>query len=226
MKRTGHPDSDRPISDPGSRASVVYECSVRPDRLLTEHFDELKSLELANKDFVVAGSAPLFIHGLRDHVTDLDIVTRESGWDHAMSRARAQSLPGPKHAPHGDALSLYFFDTRIEVLNAWFPSVVGEVDELIRTAKVVDDIRFLTLENTLMWKRHLNRPKDRQDVRRLEEVRLPRLHAGREQGTGRKDADRMTLRGGSAVDRPPTGQVRDTTPHPWSRFAPSSWLRS
>ncbi|MER6959429.1 MULTISPECIES: hypothetical protein [unclassified Streptomyces] len=225
MKRTGHPDSDRPISDRGSRASVVPERLVRWDRLRTEHF-QLETLGLANEDFVVAGSVPLFIHGLRDHVTDLDIVTRESGWDHAVSRARAQSLSGPVRAPHGNALSLYFFGTRIEVLNAWFPSVLGEVDDLIRTAKVVGDINFLTLEDTLKWKRHLNRPKDRQDVRRLEEACLPRLHAGREQGTGRKDADRMTLRGGSAVDRPPTGQVRDTTPHPWSRFAPSSWLRS
>ncbi|MGW0949663.1 hypothetical protein ACWD4O_45030 [Streptomyces sp. NPDC002623] len=226
MKRTGHPDSDRPTSDRGSRTSVVPECSVRPDRLRTEHFRQLGALGLANDDFVVAGSAPMFIHGLRDHVTDLDIVTRKAGWDHAVSRARGQSLPGPEHAPHGDALSLYFFGTRIEVLNAWFPSVMGEVDDLIRTAKVVGDIRFLTLENTLKWKRHLDRPKDRQDVHRLEEACLPRLLAGREQGTGRKDADRMTLRGGSAVDRPPAGQVRETTPHPWSRSALSSWLRS
>ncbi|MGW1785717.1 hypothetical protein ACWCQQ_42545 [Streptomyces sp. NPDC002143] len=226
MKRTGHPDSDRPISDRGSRTSVVPECSVRPDRLLTEHFDELESLKLANDDFVVAGSAPLFIRGLRDHVTDLDIVTREAGWKHAVSRARAQCLPGPEPAPHGDALSLYFCGTRIEVLNAWFPSLLGSVDHLIRTAEVVDGIRFLSLDDTLQWKRRLNRPKDRQDVRRVEEVYRPRLLAGREQGTGRKDADRMTLRGGSAVDRPPAGQVRETTPHPWSRSALSSWLRS
>ncbi|MGW2049112.1 hypothetical protein ACWCPF_28575 [Streptomyces sp. NPDC001858] len=241
MTRTGHPDSDRPIPAPGSRAPSVPECPVRQDRLGTEHFQQLETLGLATEDFVVAGSAPLFIHGLRDQVTDLDIVARGAAWNHAVSRSRSLSLPGPRHAPYGDVLSVHFFGSRIEVLNAWFPFLLGTVDDLIRAAEDYQGINFLTLHDTLRWKRHLGRPKDREDVRRIQGVYRPRLRAGREPGialknvdrknvdrkdSDRKDADRMTVRGGSSVERPPAVQVRETTPQPWSRSAPSSRLRS
>ncbi|MEV1065870.1 hypothetical protein [Streptomyces sp. NPDC050263] len=181
---------------------------MQPERLRAEHFQQLKTLHLAPEDFVVAGSAPLFIRGLREHVTDLDIVARGASWNHALSLSRSQSLHGPQHAPYGDVLSVRFFGARIEVLNGWFPPLFGTVDRLIQDAELVNGIRFLTLGDTLRWKRHLDRQKDRHDVSRAEAASYPLLRSGREQGPGR------------------SGHVRDTTPQPSLRLASISRLRS
>jgi len=42
------------------------------------------------------------------------------------------------------------------------------VDALIRDADVIDGVRFVSLRDTLLWKRYLNRDKDKEDIRMLE----------------------------------------------------------
>ncbi|WP_405819093.1 hypothetical protein OG241_28310 [Streptomyces sp. NBC_01390] len=137
-----------------------------PVRLKTEPFRHLGSLGLPSEDFVVAGSAPLFIRGLRDRVTDLDIVVRGAGW------RRAEVLGDVRRAPYEQVLAVNVAEagSRIEILDGWFPHMFGSVDQLIARAEVDDDsgLRFLSLADTVRWKRHLDRQKDREDLRRIE----------------------------------------------------------
>ncbi|MFE3636107.1 hypothetical protein [Streptomyces sp. NPDC059168] len=131
------------------------------ERLESEPFQRLRTLKLPREDFVVAGSAPLFIRGLRNEISDLDVVTHDVGWE------RAQSLAEAHNAPYGGVESVPLFHGRIEILNGWFPHLFGTVPALITRTEVIGGFRFLTLSDTALWKRYLDREKDRADLLRL-----------------------------------------------------------
>ncbi|MER6784411.1 hypothetical protein ABT330_07230 [Streptomyces sp. NPDC000658] len=158
MNRTGRPDLDHLPRDPWSEAPPV--CPVMRDRLWNEHFLRLRGLGLPHDDFVVAGSAPLFVRGLRERVSDLDVVARGAAW----RQARTLSTPVPAPYGRGTVLSVGLPDQRIEILDAWFPKLFGTVDLLIENAEVIEGIRFLSLSDTLRWKDELRRPKDIRDL--------------------------------------------------------------
>ncbi|MCQ9131422.1 hypothetical protein [Streptomyces hilarionis] len=158
MNSTGRPELDHRPRDRRSEAPPV--CPVMRDRLRNDHFQRLRALGLPRDDFVVAGSAPLFVRGLRDHVSDLDVVARGAGW----RRARTLATPVPAPYGRGTVLSVGLADQRIEILNAWFPKLFGPVDRIIESAEVIEGIRFLSLSDTLRWKDVLRRPKDVHDL--------------------------------------------------------------
>ncbi|TMQ84370.1 hypothetical protein ETD83_40895 [Actinomadura soli] len=121
----------------------------------------VSELDLPVDDFLIAGSAPLLVHGLRDQIQDLDLVARGSAWEKIV---RTHS---PIKAPFDDALKVdwRFEDTSIEVLNCWFPARFGwTVDYLISSADVIEGVNFMSLQLTLIWKNYLSRDKDTADV--------------------------------------------------------------
>lgn len=161
MGRAGHWGGKCFVPHRDGPSSMNRRCPVLFERLESEPFQRLSTLKLSREDFVVAGSAPLFIRGLRDEISDLDIVTHGAGWE------RARSLAEAHFAPYGEVKSVPFFEGRIEVLNGWFPHLFGTVPALIASAEVINGLRFLTLSDTVLWKRDLNREKDRSDLLRL-----------------------------------------------------------
>lgn len=161
MGGAGHWNLVRLASHHGETNVVNRQSPVLPERLESEPFQRLRTLELPREDFVVAGSAPLFIRGLRDEISDLDIVTHDAGWERARSLSEAHS------APYGEVESVPLFEGRVEVLNGWFPHLFGTFADLITRTEVIGGFRFLTLSDTAVWKRDLDREKDRADLRRL-----------------------------------------------------------
>ena len=121
---------------------------------------ELNKLKLPERDFAVFGSGPLFVHGLRTSISDLDIVARAKAWEKAAGGAL------PIEAEMGGKI-INLAGGLISIYDSWQPGD-WNLDELIDTADVVAKIRFVTLPNVLIWKKRMNRPKDQQDIAILE----------------------------------------------------------
>ncbi|GAA0560465.1 hypothetical protein GCM10010172_49470 [Paractinoplanes ferrugineus] len=114
-------------------------------------------MQLPVKDFVIAGSGPLFVRGWISDPHDLDIVARGSAWQ--MSKA----LGAVQKAPYSTTQHVQLFDGNLEVLDGWFPEI-WPVDELINTADIIDGIRFMALNVVLETKLMMGRERDLEHV--------------------------------------------------------------
>lgn len=132
-----------------------------PERLCTKQFRLLRELGLPSDDLLIAGSAPLYVRGLRDQMSDLDVVARGEALRRALLLGEAQP------APFDGALSIRLMGGQLEITNAWFVSIFGGVEELFARMERIGDLQFLTLSDTETWKRRLSRPKDRIDLLRI-----------------------------------------------------------
>ncbi|MFF2750509.1 hypothetical protein ACFVVA_33840 [Kitasatospora sp. NPDC058048] len=129
---------------------------------LSQHplVQNLMSLHLPTRDYVVAGSGPLLAHGLKQDVGDLDIVARGRAWE--IITALAPPVP----APSGHGRMALLFDGAIEAFDTWLPGTC-ERDELIEEAELIHGIPFSPLRRVLRWKQLYDRSKDRDDVVRI-----------------------------------------------------------
>jgi len=121
---------------------------------------ELRRLRLPRSDFIIAGSGPLLAHGIRDDITDLDVVLRGRAWD------IVRGLGPVGTAPWEGVRRVMLADGRLEMLNGWFPSM-WDLDDFISTREVLHGLPFAPLERVLRWKRRLGRAKDIADVNAL-----------------------------------------------------------
>ncbi|MFB6887946.1 hypothetical protein ACFCX4_01350 [Kitasatospora sp. NPDC056327] len=156
-RRGDRPGRRAPLGRPG----WARPASPRLELLDSGLFRELREMALPYDDLLIAGSAPLCLHGLRAHIGDLDVVARGEAF------ARACALGEPRRAAFDDVLTVSLLGGRLEITNAWFPDLLGTPEELFARAERVRGLRFLTLADTARWKGHLDRPKDRSDLRRL-----------------------------------------------------------
>lgn len=137
-------------------------------------FDTLTRLDLPATEFVVAGSAPLLLRGLRHRINDVDVVVRPRSW------ARAERLGPSADALYSGAREIRLAQGTLHVLDRWFPEL-WDLDEIFASTDVVGTYRFLSLEATLTWKRYLARPSDLRDVKAIERflLRSPAHASGR-----------------------------------------------
>jgi len=115
-------------------------------------FDLLRSLDLPIGDYAVFGSGPLIVRGIIEASNDLDVISRDRAWTRALSRGELVSLPG------GDKI-VSCFDGAVTVGRNW---AYGDfdIDELIDTAEVIDDLPFVRLGHVVRYKEIAARPKD------------------------------------------------------------------
>jgi hypothetical protein len=119
-----------------------------------KYLDELLKLNLPADDFAVFGSGPLAIRSLREN-EDVDIIVRPGLWNELIS----------VFPPVNEKLIKL---NNIEIFRHWLPWFT-DVNALIDTADLIDNIRFVTLENVLIWKKALKREKDLRDIFLLED---------------------------------------------------------
>ena len=127
-----------------------------------EIFKELLSLHLPVSDYVIFGSGPLFAHGIRSDVRDLDILARGSAWRKALTYGTA-----PVNPPSGNGSMIVLFDGRIEIFNSWV-SAEWDVDSLIDNAEFIDGLPFVPLTTVLRWKKSAPRENDQRDILDIE----------------------------------------------------------
>ncbi|MGH6657936.1 MAG: hypothetical protein ACRDVE_22330 [Actinocrinis sp.] len=119
-------------------------------------------LGMPTADYAIAGSAPLYAHGLRSRLGDVDVVARGRAW------RIAQTFGKPARAPSGIGRVVRLEDGQIEIFDRWV-SAQWPIDTLIDRAEVIDGVRFVSLRDSLAWKRFLHRAKDTRDIRLLEQ---------------------------------------------------------
>lgn len=134
------------------------------DRLL----DMLRALKLDAEDYAVFGSAPLFMHGLKESLRDLDVIARGRAWEQALDLAE-QGLLSLATPPSGRGTMLRHPSGLIEIFNEWTTKEVN-LDDLIDSAEVTDGIRFVQVGDVLAWKAMSGRAKDRLDVEMADRV--------------------------------------------------------
>lgn len=123
------------------------------------------SLGLPEGDFALHGSAPLLAHGLVGEINDLDIVSRGAAWEYAKTMAPLEQ---------GQKDDVVRPRPAVEIFDGWLGD---DANALIDEADLIDGVPFVPLEAVLRFKRRLNRPKDAEHIRLIEEflsARKPR----------------------------------------------------
>lgn len=116
-------------------------------------------------DFVLAGSARLLITGHRKRLSDIDIIARGDTWQRTLDLVRAGHGYFERTKVSG-AMVARLCGGRIEVCDHWFMPG-SKTDRLIDEADVHEGLRYFTLREVAAYKRVLDRPKDRADLRAI-----------------------------------------------------------
>jgi hypothetical protein len=121
----------------------------------------LEKLALPASDYVVTGSGPLLARGLRNDIHDIDVLARGKAWE------RAAALGTVRRSKSGLGLWIPLAGGEIEVFDHWVGGLT-DVDAMIDGAEFVGGLPFLSLRDTLRWKRGLGRAKDLPDIALIE----------------------------------------------------------
>lgn len=129
-----------------------------------ELFRRLATLKLPKGAFIIAGSAPLLLHGIRACSGDIDVVVKPAFWP------EAEKLGSTTMADYSFARMVYLEESQIQLLDRWFyPELWKDFDDLLLHTEVEYGYRFLTLESTLAWKEYTKRAKDLKDIADIEQ---------------------------------------------------------
>ncbi len=121
-------------------------------------FSAIKTLNLPLGEYAVSGSGVLSAHGLRDF-RDIDILISWKLFDDLKKRGwkERDNMWGSVVIENG----IYEASPDIILAGTYHPNI----QEIINNADIINNIAFLRLEDLLVFKRVLNRPKDLDDIR-------------------------------------------------------------
>ena len=102
------------------------------------------------------GSGPLIVRGVIEATNDLDIICRGAAWERVQEIGEISSFDDANECVN-------LLDGRITFGVTW---KYGEfdLDELIDTAEIIDDLPFVTLKHVTAYKEAADRPKDREHL--------------------------------------------------------------
>jgi 8-oxo-dGTP pyrophosphatase MutT (NUDIX family) len=114
----------------------------------------LKALNLPSNSYAITGSGPLAIRGLRE-AHDIDLIVKENLWN-VLS----------KNYPVDEKGFIKIGDIEItkNCLN-----LTPQLNEIIDNCDWIRGYPFIRLEDTVLWKQYLNRPKDQADIKLIED---------------------------------------------------------
>ena len=117
---------------------------------------KVKTLDLPKNSYVVFGSCPLAIAGLRE-AKDIDLLVSEEVFDKLKKDGWQELQKSPNDKP--------LVHDIFEAHSNWnFSSYKPSLEQLLTTATVIDEIPFASLEEVRIWKTASGRPKDIVDV--------------------------------------------------------------
>ena len=114
--------------------------------------EELKELNLPDKEYAIFGSGPLAIRGMREP-EDLDIIVTKELYEKLKERY-----------PEKDR---GIFINNIEIISP-DASIVENPEEIIKRAELIKGFRFTLLKDIIAWKKNMKRPKDINDIKLIE----------------------------------------------------------
>jgi hypothetical protein len=113
-------------------------------------------------DFVIAGSARLWIDGYVSAPSDLDIVARGATWERAWDMALRGDASFAEGSVDG-AKVVHAFGGLVEIGDHWILPTISP-DELIDEADIIGGLRYFPMDIVVQYKRALGREKDRGDL--------------------------------------------------------------
>jgi hypothetical protein len=122
---------------------------------------EVQSLNWKKGSYIVYGSCPMALVGLRE-AGDIDFLVSEELFGELRSLGWKQIEKSPDDKP------LVYKD--FEAHGHWnFSSYKPTLKQLLSTATVIEDIPFASLDEVLKWKKASGRPKDLVDIKLIDE---------------------------------------------------------
>lgn len=127
--------------------------------------ETVRALDLPSDQYAVFGSGLMDVLGIRKS-NDIDlVVTKDLFQELLMSDewrevVYSDGLPGLKHRTENIEL---FYESKMPFCSQ------AEIEEKIRRAIVIDDVKFVQLSDILAWKKALGREKDIEDVKIIED---------------------------------------------------------
>jgi len=123
-------------------------------KILLEEFDELN---ISKGDYVIFGSGPIAVRGIKD-VNDLDVLVLPEKFEELKEKYKQDTSKHPFGCIEiGD----------IEIGESW-QGDKEKVKEWIEAAEEYEGHMYMPLENVLEWKKKMGRPKDLKDVELVE----------------------------------------------------------
>ena len=125
--------------------------------------DELNALNLPKEEYALGGSAPLVVRGLKEINQDLDLLVTRKLWNALAKKAPIQIFE------NGTQRGEYISIGNIDFIKCLIGVSETETELVLNQAEVIEGYRFVTLEDVIKWKKILNRDKDLQTIRLIEE---------------------------------------------------------
>lgn len=128
---------------------------------------EVKKLNLPEGRYVVFGSGPLHVHGIRES-KDIDILATEEVFESLRKTGEWQEVV----RPNGVRVLL---KGKYDIGKSWHSDNYHPTTQmLIDTAETIDGVPFANLNEVLKWKKGRGTPKDKRDVELMENYLLKR----------------------------------------------------
>lgn len=118
--------------------------------------DTLKELNISKDDFVIYGSAPMVLRGLKEKNNDLDVLVRDSLWDKLCVK-----YPDNVNGDYIDINGVSFTRTS--------KGFLGDIDEVICKSDVIDGYNILSILETKNWKEKVGGERHLADARIIDE---------------------------------------------------------
>jgi len=118
--------------------------------------DKLKELNIEKDDFVIYGSAPMVLRGLKEKNHDLDILVKDNLWNKLKLM-----YPNNVNGDYIDIDCLSFTHTDKDFL--------GDMDTALKNSDIIDGFHVLTLYQTKIWKEKVGTEKHLKDAKVIEE---------------------------------------------------------
>jgi hypothetical protein len=127
----------------------------------------LKKLNLPPDQFVVIGSGPMAVRGIRE-TDDLDIMVSSSLWDELITKY-------PQKVDHGIAKLDLGSDIEVSGAgSAYDDPKIASFSEMMASADVIDGVRYLSLDLLKKFKQKIGRDKDLRDIDLISKFRMRR----------------------------------------------------
>ena len=125
------------------------------------YFNELKELNLPKNEYVILGSGPLVIRGLRGNNHDIDILVTKKLWNKLIKEypVKIKEVKDKKRE--------FMKVGNISISYPWDDSNL--LKNVFETADVVEGYKFASLEDIKLWKSYIGRDKDIEDVKLIEQ---------------------------------------------------------
>ncbi|GEM_PF-217828 len=118
--------------------------------------EKLKKQNLKKGEYAVFGSAVLAVRGIRE-APNIDVIVTDRLWKELLEK---------NHIPNEEG---FIRLGPVKISNWWFAPTRKDIPLMIREAEIIKGVPFVRLEEVRYYKSLLNREKDRNDVRLIDD---------------------------------------------------------